>query len=173
MSPRIGENTGYPVEEWLADPDMWPTLVHPDDRDAVLEVNARHNETGEAFSMDYRLIARDGREVWIRDEAIMIYGPDGAPAYSQGLLQDITASKLAEAQIEFLAYHDRLTELPNTAMFGEVATMAIARARRAGLAAAVLFIDLDGFKLANGTLGAEGGDPLLQAIAARIQGADP
>ena len=156
MSPQIEAIVGHPVEEWIADPDLWPRLLHPDDRRAALEATARHNETGEPFAMDYRLIARDGRTVWIHDEAVMVLGPDGTFAYSQGLMQDITATKLTEEHLEYVAYHDMLTGLPNAAMLNEIATMALARANRSGLAAAILFLDVDGFKLANDTLGAEG-----------------
>jgi diguanylate cyclase (GGDEF)-like protein/PAS domain S-box-containing protein len=169
MSPQIEALTGYSVEEWLADADLWPRLLHPDDRESALEQTARHNETGEPFKMDYRLRARDGRTVWIRDEAVMVRASDGSFAYSQGLMQDVTAIKLADEQLQYLAYHDKLTGLPNGAMLTEVADMALARANRAGLAAAVLFLDIDGFKLANDTLGAEGGDRLLLAIAERLQ----
>ncbi|MEO8425099.1 MAG: EAL domain-containing protein, partial [Actinomycetota bacterium] len=169
MSPQIEALSGYSAAEWIGDPELFPKLLHPDDREEALAATARHNETGEGFEMDYRLIARDGRVVWVHDEAVMIYGADGRPSYSQGLMQDVTARKLAEEQIEFLAYHDRLTGLPNGAMFAEVASMAIARANRAELAAAVLFLDVDGFKLANDTLGPEGGDRLLSALAARLQ----
>jgi diguanylate cyclase (GGDEF)-like protein/PAS domain S-box-containing protein len=169
MSPQIEALTGYSPEEWQADPDLWPKLLHPDDCELALERTARHNETGEPFKMDYRLRTRDGRTVWIRDEAVMVRGPDGSFAYSQGLMQDVTAIKLADEQLQYLAYHDKLTGLPNSAMLTEVAEMALARANRAGLAAAVLFLDVDGFKLANDTLGAEGGDRLLLAIADRLQ----
>ena len=171
MSPQIEALIGYTVEEWHADPDLWPKLLHPDDREAALAATARHNETGEPFAMNYRLTARDGRTVWIHDEAVLVRSNDGTPLYSQGLMQDVTAAKRAEEQIEFLAYHDRLTGLPNAAMFTEVAAMALARASRSGLSAAILFLDIDGFKLANDTLGIEGGDRLLRAIAERIQSA--
>ncbi len=169
MSPQIEALTGYSAEEWLADPDLWPMLLHPEDRDAALEGTARHNGTGEPFKMDYRLIAQNGRVVWIRDEAVMVRAPDGSFAYSQGLMQDVTAVKLADERLQYLAYHDLLTGLPNGAMLTEVATMALTRVNRAGLAAAVLCLDIDGFKLANDTLGAEGGDRLLLAIAERLR----
>jgi diguanylate cyclase (GGDEF)-like protein/PAS domain S-box-containing protein len=168
MSPQIEALTGYTVEEWQADDELWPKLLHPDDREMALEKTARHNETGEPFAMEYRLTARDGRTVWVHDEAVMVRASDGTPLYSQGLMQDVTAAKEAEQQIEFLAYHDRLTGLPNAAMFAEVANLALARADRADLGIALLFLDLDGFKLANDTLGTEGGDRLLCAVAERI-----
>ncbi|MEP7059966.1 MAG: EAL domain-containing protein [Actinomycetota bacterium] len=169
MSPQIQPLTGYSVDEWLADDSLWPRLLHPDDLEEALAATMRHNETGEPFKLDYRLIARDGRVVWIHDEAIMIRDADGTPIYSQGLMQDVTATKLAEEQLEFLAYHDRLTGLPNDAMFAEVGSIALARANRSALAVAVLFLDIDEFKLANDTLGPEGGDRLLQELAERLK----
>jgi len=171
MSPQIEAMVGFTVEEWIADDELWPKLLHPDDREAALAATARHNETGEPFSMEYRLTTRDGRTVWIRDEAVMVRAADGSFAYSQGLMHDITATKVAEEHLEYLAYHDLLTGLPNGAMLNEVANMALARANRGGLAAAMLFLDIDGFKLANDTLGVKGGDRLLLAISARLASA--
>ena len=69
---------------------------------------------------------------------------------------DITERKAAEEQIAFLAYHDKLTGLPNRAMFDELLELALARARRADLGVAVLSVDLDNFKLVNDSLGPRG-----------------
>jgi diguanylate cyclase (GGDEF)-like protein/PAS domain S-box-containing protein len=168
MSPQIERITGYSVDEWHAERDIWPRLLHPDDRERALELNARHNETGEPFLMEYRLIARDGRIVWIRDEAHMVLRPDGSFLYSQGVMQDVTAEKEAEERIEFLAYHDGLTGLPNLSMFTQLGELALARAHRGDVAVAVLCIDLDRFKLANDSLGTEGGDELLRQVGRRL-----
>lgn len=168
MSPQIGSMTGYPAEEWQTDPDLWPKLLHPEDRERALALTARHNESGEPFRMDYRLIARDGSTVWIRDEAIMVRDEAGTFLYSQGIMQDITDAKEAEERIRFLAYHDGLTGLPNQEMFRQHVELALARANRSDLALAVLSLDVDGFKLANDTLGTDGGDELLRAIVERL-----
>jgi diguanylate cyclase (GGDEF)-like protein/PAS domain S-box-containing protein len=168
ISPRIEHLTGYSPEEWRNDPDLWPKLLHPEDRDRALELTARHNETGEPFLMEYRLVARDGRIAWIRDEAVMVRRDDGTFLHSQGIMQDITPEKRAEERIEFLAYHDGLTGLPNQSMFTQVARLALARANRSDLSISVLTLDLDAFKLANDTLGTEGGDRLLKAVAERL-----
>jgi diguanylate cyclase (GGDEF)-like protein/PAS domain S-box-containing protein len=168
ISPQVEPMLGYTVEEWNRDPDFWPKVLHPDDREVALEATERHNRTGEPFRMEYRLLARDGRVVWIRDEAIMIRDAEGRPSYSQGIMQDITEVKAAEHELQFLALHDGLTRLPNHAMFGELAELALARARRGGLGLAVMFLDLDGFKLVNDTLGHDAGDELLLAVAERL-----
>jgi diguanylate cyclase (GGDEF)-like protein/PAS domain S-box-containing protein len=168
ISPRIELLTGYGPREWREDPDLWPKLLHPEDREHALELTSRHNETGEPFVMEYRLETRDGRTIWVRDEAIMVTRSDGSFLHSQGLMTDITAEKEAEARIEFLAYHDGLTGLPNRAMFTQLAQLACARANRGDLSVAVLSLDLDGFKLVNDSLGMEGGDELLRAVAGRL-----
>jgi diguanylate cyclase (GGDEF)-like protein/PAS domain S-box-containing protein len=171
ISPQIERLIGYTSDEWEHDPDLWPRLLHPDDRERALAAQVRHNETGQAFREEYRLIAKDGTTVWIRDEAVVVRGPDGRFLYSQGILQDVTDVKEAEAQIAFLAFRDRLTGLPNDTMFAEVAEMALARARRNDRAAAVLFVDVDRFKLVNDSVGPEGGDALLQRISERLRSA--
>ena len=171
ISPQIERLIGYTSDEWEHDPGLWPRLLHPDDRERALAAQVRHNETGQAFREEYRLIAKDGSTVWIRDEAVVVRGPDGRFLYSQGILQDVTDVKEAEAQIAFLAFRDRLTGLPNDTMFAEVAEMALARARRNDRAAAVLFVDVDRFKLVNDSVGPEGGDTLLQRIGERLRSA--
>ena len=168
ISPQIEGLLGYTVEEWIDDPELWSRLLHADDREATLAAVAKHNSTGEAFRQEYRLIAKDGRTVWIRDDAVMVTGEDGSFRYSQGIMQDITHAKEAEEQIAFLAFHDRLTGLPNLAMLTEVGDLAIARARRQDMAAAMLFVDVDGFRLANDSLGPDEGDRLLCLVAERL-----
>ncbi len=170
ISPQIERLTGYSAEEWQNDPELWPTLLHPEDRERALAENARHIETGEPLSIEYRLVARDGGTVWIRDEGVIIRDTAGSALYSQGVMQDITKAKEAEERIQFLAHRDGLTGLPNGTVFRELADLAMARAVRGNLALAVLTLDVDGFKLANDTLGAEGGDRLLCEIAERLSG---
>ena len=168
MSPVIERICGYSVQEWMDDDELFPKLLHPEDRDAALAATARHNETGEPFRMEYRLTAKDGRTVWIHDEAVMIHDDAGVPLYSQGIMQDVTAAKAAAEQISYLSYHDPLTGLPNQAMLTEVAELALARARRQHLGVALLYVDLDAFKLVNDSLGPECGDALLRLVAERL-----
>jgi diguanylate cyclase (GGDEF)-like protein/PAS domain S-box-containing protein len=171
MSPQIESILGYPADEWLRDPKLWPKLLHPDDRERVLAANARTNRTGEGFREEYRLLTRDGRVVWLRDEATLMRDEIGRPEFWQGLMVDITERKQTEEQIEFLAYHDKLTGLPNRAMFENALELAVARARRHGHSVAVIYMDVDNFKQVNDSLGHAGGDELLREIASRLRAA--
>jgi PAS domain S-box-containing protein len=96
MSPQIEAISGYTPAEWLADPELWPRLIHPDDRERVLITNNNANVSGQAISMEYRLIAKDGREVWVREETHIIRAETGQPLFQQGIFFDITKHKQTE-----------------------------------------------------------------------------
>jgi diguanylate cyclase (GGDEF)-like protein/PAS domain S-box-containing protein len=169
VSPQIEAILGYTPEEWLAHSAPFTAFLHPADRERVLAEEAFSGATGEPLRSEFRMVARDGRVVWIRDEAHMVEDDAGRPLLWQGLMSDITDLKKAEEQVAFLAYHDKLTRLPNRAMFEELLDLALARAKRKELAAAVLFMDLDNFKLVNDSLGHEAGDELLQQMGSRLR----
>jgi PAS domain S-box-containing protein len=101
MSPQIEAMLGYSPEEWAADADMWPKLIHPEDSDRVLKQNEITNRTGAPFDQEYRLTARDGRVVWVRDQAVLL-GDDEKGHYWQGVLTDITQRKQAEETLRAL-----------------------------------------------------------------------
>ena len=100
-SPQIEALVGYSVEEWL-DPerDLWEERLHPEDRAWVLAADERSKATGEPFAEEYRLIAKDGRVVWVRDEAALMRGERGEPLYWQGVLIDVTDRKEAEEALK-------------------------------------------------------------------------
>ena len=169
VSPQIHELLGIFPEEYIADPDLWAKQLHPDDKAQALQSYLQGRTSGEPFSFEYRLLARDGRVVWFRDSAVVVNDRAGAPAFVHGVMFDITDRKNAEEQVAFLAYHDNLTGLPNRTMFEELLELGMARARRHDLSVAVLCIDVDDFKLVNESLGYEAGDALLRAVAERLR----
>ncbi|MEX0989045.1 MAG: diguanylate cyclase [Actinomycetota bacterium] len=169
VSPQVETMLGYTPETWLADGGHWQRVIHPDDYQRVWDESARTTETGEPFMEEYRVRTAWDEWKWVRDESQLVLDDGGKPVFWHGVLTDVTARKEAEAQVAFLAYHDPLTGLANRALFEEMLEAALARARRAGSAVAVLFGDLDGFKDVNDTLGHHAGDVLLRAIADRLE----
>jgi PAS domain S-box-containing protein len=99
ISPQIYALTGYSPEEWIADPQLWEKILHPDDRARVMEMTRLHNESGVPFDLEYRMLARDGSTMWVHDKAVVIHDAQGKPLYSQGYLADITPRKLAEESV--------------------------------------------------------------------------
>jgi PAS domain S-box-containing protein len=99
VSPRVEMLLGYTSDEWLGGANLWIQLVHPDDRERILAETARANETGESLSLEYRCLARDGREVWVHDEVSLVRDENGAPQYWQGFMVDITDRKRSEEDL--------------------------------------------------------------------------
>jgi len=100
ISAGIVDLLDYTHREWLDQPDIWSELLHPDDREVELAAHDLHSETGEPWSREYRLIAADGRVVWVRDVARLVAGPSGVTW--QGLFVDISAQKLAEEALHLV-----------------------------------------------------------------------
>jgi diguanylate cyclase (GGDEF)-like protein len=148
---------------------MWARVLHPDDRARAMSENARHNATGEPFRAEYRMFAKDGRVVWVHDEAIMLPGKPGEPGFSHGVIMDVTDRKHGEEQVAYHAYHDDLTGLPSRAMFEELLELSVARAKRHEGSVGVVCFDLDDFRLVNDSLGRSGGDTLLKMVAERLR----
>jgi PAS domain S-box-containing protein len=98
-SPQIEPLLGFTVEQWRDDPALWVDRIHQDDRERVLEEHRRSMRTGEPFRTEYRLLAGDGREVWIRDEAVLIRGAEHDPPFWHGVMTDITRTKLVEGRL--------------------------------------------------------------------------
>ncbi|MEP6973792.1 MAG: EAL domain-containing protein [Actinomycetota bacterium] len=169
VSPQIEGMLGYTEQDWLNDPDLWSKMLHPDDRPRALAENTRHNETGEPFALEYRLFAKDGRVVWVFDQATLVRDEQGTPLFSHGVLLDISERKRAEEQVAFLAYHDELTGLPSRSMFEELLDLSMGRARRHDGSVAVVCLDLDDFRLVNDSLGHGNGDELLKMVADRLR----
>ncbi len=168
VSPQIERILGVTPEAYRADPDMWLRMVHPDDRASVdAESEAFIAGVGGDLA-DYRMVRPDGRVVWVRDRAYAMRDDAGRVIWEHGLLFDVTELKEAEARVAHMAYHDALTGLPNRLLFEETLDLALSRAARGHMEVAVLFLDLDNFKLVNDTLGHHAGDALLVQVAERL-----
>lgn len=98
-SPQVEQLLGFTPEQWREEPNLWLTRLHEDDRERVVRLHRRSNETGEPFRAEYRLIAADGRVVWFRDEAVLVRDAEARPSYWRGVLLDITEQKRAEEKL--------------------------------------------------------------------------
>src|SRR3954453_6777760 len=96
VSPQIEALLGFSQKEWLEDPILWFTRLHPDDQARWHLEFARTCATGEPFRSVYRFIARDGRVVWVHGEAKLARDEDGRPLFLQGVAFDISGIKQAE-----------------------------------------------------------------------------
>jgi diguanylate cyclase (GGDEF)-like protein/PAS domain S-box-containing protein len=168
-SPQIEPVLGFSVDEWKTDTNLFSRLLHPDDRARVLAAHAHTHETREPLSIEYRLVARDGRVIWLRDEGVIVLDDHGKPLYLQGYLLDITREREAEQQLRQLALYDPMTGLANRAFFHERLRHAIKLRHDEGRATGLLYIDLDNFKGINDRWGHDLGDEVLKEIGRRIE----
>ena len=163
-----------PVPEGMSPEEAYDAAVHPADREAY-DAAAVALGRGGPVEIEYRLIGCDGQERWVLDRMRPEGSLEDGGLLVGGVVADITDRKRIETEaMEKLAYaalHDSLTGLGNRASFLEHLELALARATRTRRGAAVLFIDLDNFKLVNDSFGHGAGDELLKAVGSRLQAA--
>ena len=166
-SPAYQKVLGYAPEELAATSSM--EQIHPDDRARVLEAAEKARTTGRGERLEYRLRHKDGSWRFIEPTASAIRSNKGE---TEGLVivnRDITQRKRAEEKLDHLSFHDGLTNLPNRTLFLDRLQRAITHSRRhSDFQFAVLFIDIDEFKVFNDSLGHTAGDALLVQIAQRL-----
>jgi diguanylate cyclase (GGDEF)-like protein/PAS domain S-box-containing protein len=160
--------TGYSSEELLA--KTLEEITHPDDLSADLEY-VRRLLAGEIshYEMERRYFHARGHVISTMLSVSAMRDRQGRPQHFIAQIQDITERKLIEERLRHLAEHDPLTGLHNRRLLERQLAMQVARCRRYGEQAALLVLDLDGFKLLNDTYGHKVGDELLKAIATELQ----
>jgi PAS domain S-box-containing protein len=102
LSPQTREIVGYAAEELIADPPHLGRMLHPDDRERVIALNAASERTGEPFDSEYRVIAKDGTVVWLHSKAALVRDVSGAPKFWHGVSMDVSALHRAEEQFREL-----------------------------------------------------------------------
>jgi diguanylate cyclase (GGDEF)-like protein/PAS domain S-box-containing protein len=96
LSPHIEAVLGFTPDQWISTPSLYERSIHPEDRERVLAEKQAAYERDEALRLEYRMVAADGRLVWVEDRSVPIEPPDGGPSFRQGFAVDITERKLAE-----------------------------------------------------------------------------
>jgi diguanylate cyclase (GGDEF)-like protein/PAS domain S-box-containing protein len=132
------------------------------------ELTRRLSEHGMVKNFECAVYRKDGSKMWFSANVRSV-SENGVLVGYEGTNEDITARKVAEEQVQFLAYYDALTGLPNRTLLQDRVTKALAAARRQGHQVALLFLDLDGFKIINDSLGHPVGDLFLQEFAERLK----
>lgn len=183
-NPMLAKIYGYesPDELIKSIADIQTQLyINPQDRSLLIQLLQEQEEVKQFESQVYR---KDGSIIWTSENVRVVYDMHGNILYFEGTVEDITESKLAKAKIEHLAFHDSLTDLPNRVLFRDRLSIALANAaaqmqiyleqdnlmevKSIPPILAVMFLDLDRFKLVNDTMGHLAGDRLLVEVAKRL-----
>ena len=170
-SPKCFDITGYSPGEYYRDPFLWFNMIHEDDRPLVTDF-LNHILAGRDHApIRHRIRHKDGSERWLLNNCAVQRLEGGAATVISrldGFILDITDLKLAEENIFFLAHHDPLTRLPNRSTLYARIEQVVSVAQKANRNIALLFLDIDGFKQVNDTMGHDVGDRVLQSVAQRL-----
>ncbi|TMM43154.1 bifunctional diguanylate cyclase/phosphodiesterase [Colwellia ponticola] len=121
------------------------------------------------YDIEFRMTRPDGKEIWVWDRGQVVErDSNGKALWVVGIMQDVTQAKHDQAKINFMAFYDALTHMPNRSLLEDRLKQAMEHTKRSGLGGAVLFIDLDQFKALNDSYGHQSGDQLLIAVSKRI-----
>jgi diguanylate cyclase (GGDEF)-like protein/PAS domain S-box-containing protein len=165
-SAEIYRIFGFPEHEVSASYEILLEKIHPDDRIFVQHAMDRALYEQETFSLEYRIVRPDKTERIVHSRAEVIYNEDGWANSMVGIVHDITERKQAENKLMHLAHHDPLTGLYNRQYLLESLQEVLVKNRQHG---ALLFVDLDHFKIVNDTLGHATGDRLLTTLSDKLK----
>ncbi|MEO9174939.1 MAG: aromatic amino acid lyase [Gaiellales bacterium] len=183
FSDHVEQLIGYPADDFIGNRRRsYGSIIHPEDRLAVVDAIEAALGRGDPYSLQYRLMHADGTPRWVAEHGQAVLDEHGDRQWLDGVILDISEHKLAEQAREHAetqlreqadvnrhqALHDSLTGLPNRRLLNDLMDQGVVEARQTGVPFALLLLDLDGFKEINDTLGHASGDRLLQEIAARL-----
>lgn len=170
VSPNIQTLLGYEPSQFTEGKLNFLDLLHPDDLKRMIgEIRTNSNREIMHYEQEYRIANCDREYRWYHVVTAIIRNNQKTITHYHGYAQDITERKQAEAEVQRLAYHDALTELPNRRLFMDRLLQEISRCQRQEQFGAVLFMDLDHFKTINDSLGHNFGDALLNEVASRLK----
>ena len=168
LSPRFSAILAPPEGE--LPPAAWFELVHPSDSERLSAAISEHLEgRSPQLRAEHRMRHADGGWRWVLTRGLVTRGSDGRPTRMAGSMSDVTDRRLAQLRLHHDALHDSLTGLPNRTLFMDRVHQTLQRLQRDSRATcAVLFMDVDRFKLVNDSLSHAVGDKLLVALGARL-----
>ncbi|HEY9062752.1 MAG TPA: EAL domain-containing protein [Pseudobacteroides sp.] len=168
FSGKWYEITGYETDE-IGNLNLWNGIIHPDDLDRTYEAYMNHiNNRIDKFQCECRIKTKDGIYKWVRAIGKALFDEAGKMYMVAGAISDISELKEQQAYIEYMAFHDSLTGLPNRALFMDRLSIAAGLAERNQRNVAVVLLDVDNFKEINDSMGHDVGDLLLKIIAKRL-----
>lgn len=168
-SPRWWQMIGYQPDALPVDSQLWKRRMHPADLARVTAVLEGHLDGDTAsYEVEFRLQHRDGHYVPVLSHGFILRDADGRPTRISGTNTDLTERKRAEEQIHRLAYYDPLTGLPNRRLLMERLGGIVSQPLATREQGAMLFVDIDNFKLLNDTMGHDVGDQLLKQVTHRL-----
>ena len=165
---------GYTKEEWT-DLASWASMLYEEDKEETVAYCTDATKKGSSHFMEYRMVKKNGDVIWVIDSVTLGKNSDGEAVKLYGFIIDVTTQKTVQLELEeksklleYQAQYDSLTQLPNRTLFMDRLDQGVKSAKRHNTTFALIFMDLDNFKMINDSMGHHIGDELLQVVSKRI-----